>query len=724
LQASTAVPTKNAQESEKVTSLEIGTEPTSQEAGGSGTNSAIQESSTDFVEEVGVPKTHQKPSQDKSQKFINVLESELNSILLAKDCGKTTIENEKRIAELKKKIATEKQNLKRKKLDAERQKKFRQSKRAALEDICSENPDILKKLKLRNSAGRPNLEKDQPLLLQTIAEIAMFGSSTDERRRNEVIRSCQSLDSLHAELVKKGFSISRMGTYLRLLPRNSNTIEGKRHVSTVPVKLIRAQTDLHKSHVDTSFAVTSIRYLECLASLLGPREVFFMSQDDKARVPIGVTAAKKQAPLLMHLEYRIKLPDHDWVVADRHKLIPSVYAAIVIKEKGMGRPEAVTYSGPTYVAIRSGKHSSSTASTHSADLNTLLDIEAFGSLAKNDVGAVKPILIVTVDGGADENPRYTKVITWAVHHFKEMDLDALFVATNAPGRSAFNRVERRMAPLSHELSGLVLPHDYFGTHLDNSGKTVDEVLEAQNFEKAGQVLGEVWSAMKIDGYPVEARYIPPGEPDLPANQSQTWYKNHVRQSQYLLQIVKCENLECCAIPRSSLRTILPEGFLPPPLMVWQSESGLAAADIASPDGKFLDLFSRLAIRLEPKAAGFKAVPYDFYCPSVRAQLSIRSCKTCGIYHSSKKAMEAHSADLHSSQFCPAPIVRQRPSRVAAQRANELLCIFRDNDEYETAEWLDEDFVELPHKIEQSTKKGTMQIGDISEWLVSPWTTEM
>lgn len=47
----------------------------------------------------------------------------------------------------------------------------------------------------------------------------------------------------------------------------------------------------------------------------------------------------------------------------------------------------------------------------------------------------------------------------AVHHFKTYNLDALFVATNAPHLLAYNTVERRMAPLSHDLAGLILPHD-------------------------------------------------------------------------------------------------------------------------------------------------------------------------------------------------------------------------------------------------------------------------
>ena len=90
---------------------------------------------------------------------------------------------------------------------------------------------------------------------------------------------------------------------------------------------------------------------------------------------------------------------------------------------------------------------------------------------------VKPVFVFTVDGGPDENPRYQKVIKVAIHHFVQDDLDALFIAANAPGRSAFNRVERKMAPLSRELSGLILPHDHYGSRLDKKGNIVDPQLE-------------------------------------------------------------------------------------------------------------------------------------------------------------------------------------------------------------------------------------------------------
>jgi hypothetical protein len=37
-----------------------------------------------------------------------------------------------------------------------------------------------------------------------------------------------------------------------------------------------------------------------------------------------------------------------------------------------------------------------------------------------------------------------------------------------------------MAPLSRELARLILQHDHYGSHLDNSGKTTDAELEYKN----------------------------------------------------------------------------------------------------------------------------------------------------------------------------------------------------------------------------------------------------
>ena len=319
---------------------------------------------------------------------------------MKKNSGLESDDSDKLIKHKTKELESLKAKLKKKEKNADYQKKFRQDLKRKLEDGNKEGNSV----KLKKTSGRPRLEDEQPELLETIVQIAMFGSAAHERRRMEEVKSCRTLSNLREQLLQRNFHLSRSALYLRLLPKKSNSNEGKKHVSTVPVKLCKPQNDHHKQHIDGKFCTSTIRDLECLASFLGPGQVGFVSQDDKARVPIGITAAKCQAPMLMHMEYRVTLPDHDWVIAEKHKLIPSVYAGIKIKPNGLGSPESVTYSGPTYVAVRSGKHSSSTASTHAIDFERLLQLDSFSEILLNKK-KVKPVLIFCVDGGPDENPR-------------------------------------------------------------------------------------------------------------------------------------------------------------------------------------------------------------------------------------------------------------------------------------------------------------------------------
>ena len=78
--------------------------------------------------------------------------------------------------------------------------------------------------------------------------------------------------------------------YLCLLPKNGGNKEEKGHVTTAPVKLISAKNWKYQSHPYTKFARATINALEELAGILGPGDVTFHSQDDKAKVSVGFTA--------------------------------------------------------------------------------------------------------------------------------------------------------------------------------------------------------------------------------------------------------------------------------------------------------------------------------------------------------------------------------------------------------------------------------------------------
>ena len=69
---------------------------------------------------------------------------------------------------------------------------------------------------MRDSVGHPPIDEDQPLLLKVISDIAIFGSAADDKRRTETIRSIKTLDQLHDEVQKPGFSLNRYKCYLFL----------------------------------------------------------------------------------------------------------------------------------------------------------------------------------------------------------------------------------------------------------------------------------------------------------------------------------------------------------------------------------------------------------------------------------------------------------------------------------------------------------------------------
>lgn len=206
-----------------------------------------------------------------------------------------------------------------------------------------------------------------------------------------------------------------------------------------------------------------------------------------------------------------------------------------------------------------------------------------------------------------------------------------------------------MAPLSHDLAGLILPHDYFGSHLNESGGTVNLDLEKLNFRKAGQILAETWNQTVIDGFPCFAEYInPPATTDderrlndvkavideilkevcqeeeaeegyecrvrasdqyyqenarapregLTDQQKydidEYWCAMHVLQTQYTLQIIRCNSVECCGPWRSNYVEVFPHRFLPAPVPFERTPFGIRMADRDYQRGQFYgSLFQRI-----------------------------------------------------------------------------------------------------------------------------------
>jgi hypothetical protein len=350
----------------------------------------------------------------------------------------------------------------------------------------------------------------------------------------------------------------------------------------------------------------------------------------------------------MHVDYKVTLPDHEYPIGAQHKLIPSVYANCVLKE---GR---ISFSGPTFIAIRSQKHDSSTAETHQRDFDKLIELDEFKTAAKGADGFLKPLIFVAVDSGPDEAPNNQKTMAAWINCFNRHDVDGIFVFSNAPGFSAFNKVERRMAPLSRDTAGIILPFDKFGSHLDNSNRTIDEELEKKNFAAAGEILASVWSESVIDDYPVVAQWCPPTESRLLIdNVEQQWIDNHVRQSRYLLQITRCKDLSCCTASRTNYDILLGSRFLPPPIPMKVTKTGPKVEK----DGKFGGLFQNLWLSQASQTKVF-----DTHCPKLSqvrhksglSELKRRICPKCEMYYPTLKALQTHRSVCENIVFAAVP----------------------------------------------------------------------
>ena len=196
-----------------------------------------------------------------------------------------------------------------------------------------------------------------------------------------------------------GFNLSRSGLHLRLVPRRQSTQHGKRHITTVPVQLCRASNNKRAKNPGRWFAAKSMEHAEELAAFFGAALTTYIGQDDKAHVPIGITAANKQAPLLMSLKYKVQIPDHDFTIATKHKLTPTAIGLREIQDTPFAERKAVKYFGPTIIPtiiqVKSLKHTPSNASIQIEALDSMLKNE---EMCKTPEGLTKPILILSRDG--------------------------------------------------------------------------------------------------------------------------------------------------------------------------------------------------------------------------------------------------------------------------------------------------------------------------------------
>jgi len=382
-----------------------------------------------------------------------------------------------------------------------------------------------------------------------------------------------------------------------------------------------------KPHIDEHYCLASVKAARVFAEVFAD-EAIIISQDDKAKVGLGIPAVGRTFKTIQTVNEPVIVEDHDFPVGSKMKLIPSVYLVINPADSSN-----TLRTGQLSIFIRPEYFIGTSLTTHMVDLESIVSNEEVSITLKKE-GKVRPIWILLVDGGPDENPKHMKNIIQYAHLFRALDLDYLTIRTHAPGQSAYNLVERSMASLSAKLAGITLPVGEFGSHLNSQGNVVDEELARRNFEYSGKKLRDIWKRDDIHGKPVMVEYVDQEKHPFDNTEpliSWEWIENHTQICRYSLDIKKCKNRECCSEYRASnAATLLNEnsGFLPP--------------ITKGKDGHFINPIHALQYHDR-----IKIPKYDSCCPSISRELHQRlCCNICGKYFLTLKFISDHKRNIH------------------------------------------------------------------------------
>ena len=160
-------------------------------------------------------------------------------------------------------------------------------------------------------------------------------------------------------------------------------------------------------------------------------------------------------------------------------------------------------------------------------------------------------------------------------------------------------------------------------------------------------MADIWSHTGIDGYKVDCTALPVGKQFTPPVVSPSWAARHVQQSRYALQIVKCQDRNCCEPFKTNWMSFFPERFVPFPACHKYEELGLEAVEAKDyfqnqKSYKFASLQQRLSAKVKPQVSiSYAIVPFDMYYPSLDGKLENGICKKCGAYCPSQVAMIRH-----------------------------------------------------------------------------------
>lgn len=115
-----------------------------------------------------VKENYKAPAQTELKSRLALINSDLVGLMERERRKLLSTEQEKELDQLK----LEKKNIEKKLSSLVKDQVRSQKRRAGTREVLLCHPEVKKKLKIREKAGRPTIQEDQPMLLQTIIDLA------------------------------------------------------------------------------------------------------------------------------------------------------------------------------------------------------------------------------------------------------------------------------------------------------------------------------------------------------------------------------------------------------------------------------------------------------------------------------------------------------------------------------------------------------------------------
>ena len=318
--------------------------------------------------------------------------------------------------------------------------------------LDDEDPDLIWDLRT-NNPGRP--EQYKKFLEQCQKYInASVETAVDDRRHDVVdggdevvthLATALSAVDLHRQVSSQcpeGTAIPSV-QWLRnqFWPRRPTAKSASRYTGRLRIKFMVQARQLRANHIDAYYASALFRYEKEFAVKFR-EHLAFASLDDKHTIKVGepqfpVAAVERGKEVLVSKDKKLVVSDHDFT---RLSLTPSVAMIIDVPES----IEGSFYRGRVFVLLKENAFNPSSPRRHMAELKGILQ----------ELGPVKPVLLLYTDGGPDHRLTYISVQLTLMSLWLNLDLDFLCAIRTPPQHSWKNPVERIMSIINLALQGV------------------------------------------------------------------------------------------------------------------------------------------------------------------------------------------------------------------------------------------------------------------------------